>query len=149
MMRPIGYELYLNFLTGTITNSTKLTWEGIHNNLTYIDLQDILINSNYSDLKVTNGVKEKIFIMPYGYCHKVHVQNNSEPIIFKMKEQAKLILVDPYLDNRIRLKESSGLTFISDFTSTNIDEFDLKFFKLTYKLYDSSILDGLKCRDYR
>ena len=87
--------------------------------------------------------------MPYGYCYKVHVLNNSEPVIFTMKEHAKLILVDPYLDNRIRLKESSGLTFISDFTSTNIDEFDLKFFKLTYKLYDSSILDGLKCRDYR
>ena len=146
--RRQGYRMYYNFLSGTISNSTLISWRSIYGNLSYNELKEKLISYNYSDLD-TNIIKRKIFIMPYGYCFTAKIDDVTKIALFHTTSPAKLIMVDPHMKNRIRIKESAGITNILDFSNTVTDGFEHKFFHLTYKVYDHGINDGVSCTDYR
>jgi hypothetical protein len=139
----------MNFLTGTITNSTLISWKSTNQNLTFGELENALISYNYSDLKVHNADTQKIFILPYGYCYIATIKDIKEKAKFNTVDPAKLIMVDPNMDNRIRIMESSALTTVLDFSSRKARGFELKYFKVSYKLYDSGLQDGVTCTDYR
>ena len=103
-----GYRFYADFLAGALTGTSKISWSGKHKNLSYTELEDLVISSNYSDLEITNAVKTGVFILPYGYCYRLTAVNNKQKLEFNMKEHAKLIMIEKNVDNKISIQEKLG-----------------------------------------
>ena len=151
-----GYTYISHFLLGIITNSTKISWKGKYQNTTYKDLENTLLNSNYSTmsseslLSSTNtwnvDKKKKIFLLPHGVCLEIKNSVQISAFIVKSRQTINIYFVDPARANNIRTEET--LEGKARMGTTSNTYYSSGKYKLEYSLYDESIHDGTTCTDY-
>ena len=151
-----GYNNYSFFMAGIRENSTTISWGGQWENKTYKDLENILIDSDYSSIESNTLVrstnlwnvneKNSTFLFPHGVCVEFTNLPQHSSIRIASKKKVTILFVDPARANDIRTEEtidaktSMGPTYNTYFTAAS--------YKLEYWLYDDSIYDGTTCTDY-
>ena len=152
-----GYMYFTDFLLGIMMNTTRISWKGKWGNKTYTDLEDIILDSDYSSIKSdslirsTNlwNVNEKIkrtFLFPQGICLKIENQLQYKDIKISSTEDMNIYFVDPASANDIRTEETPNAKSRIGPTSNTL--FAFRNYELEFFLYDNSIHDGTSCTDY-
>ena len=151
-----GYTLFFSFMSGSLMNSTKLSWQGKEGNQTYKALESILLDHDYSmlnstsllsssNLRIVNEWK-RIFLFPHGFCMKLENMLQQTIIDITSTKNINIYFVDPAKANDIRTEETLDAKASIGPTTGNF--FSLGNYELEYMLYDDSIHDGTTCTDY-
>ena len=146
-----GYFNFLKFASGSLMDSSVITWKGKYGNFTYEELQDYIYDSNYSDLIVENHLEETnetdvTFVTSYGFCMKLlTLENNNFMGLYNVK-RSSVLLVDPSTDNPFEIIHLDNGKI--NFGPTSDDQFDFYSYELVWTLHDSSIYDGISCTNY-
>ena len=140
--RKLGYDYELNFLGGRSVHSKNATWHGKDSELKTInDTLRVLYNDDFSNISIegydTLDVFEEIqgerkFIIPYGYCLLLNPKRAYQFLEVKTVAQIRIVLVDPYSDNGVVLKEGVAV----DVGPTVQDEHSYDVFKAKYVIFD-------------
>ncbi len=144
----MGYSSMMEFLIGQIENSNNFTWNGKYRNSTLVELQSMMFNDDndkfgFFSSKTKNYDSDKIFIMPYGNCLK-----SSNPRDFyaaKSTKPAVLVIVDPALDNDLRISGMKNGLFDFGHSHNNFEEY---IYEVDIALQDNRVHDGITCIDY-
>ena len=107
-----GYEWIENLVSGQLSDSSKITWRGKYDNITYKDLFEKLFIHNYSSFNAETYNPEdsetyewkkvnaaKVGINPYGFCMKLNQSKGST--YFSTTQKSLFQIIDPQADNMI------------------------------------------------
>ena len=142
--QAVGYDHIEDLKAGKLANSDKYTWKGANGNLTFEEIQAIAYDTDYSNFKAVTSETKELFIAPHGFCMKL-VDTVSEQFI-KTVRKSMLLLVDPRIDNDIRIVEMNHGRLYCGPTTPNL--YDAASYEMEYSLKDSKIYDGVSCTDY-
>ena len=150
-----GYRYLSWFLAGIKRNKKLILWTGNEENMTYIDLENLFFNYDYTSLYVgmkseTNGKwrydhpLKKTFLLPHGICLKLE---NIQPWVrIWTSKKVTFFIRDPASENEIRIGETEDAQATVGPSSNNL--YESTKFKVEYTLNDDSIHDGSTCIDY-
>ncbi len=152
-----GYARQISFIFGTLTGSNLTSWNGKYGNKRSLELLKELYEADYSKYSAfthkmeINGnmmkttLDDKVdFILPFGYCMKVDPMVKG--ITIRGTNRTILLLVDPYMNNGIRVTEIDNSKH--EFGPTGEDTFDMYQYLMKLSVHDKSIHDGKTCTDY-
>ena len=152
-----GYDFQKSFIFGTLTGSNLTSWKGKYGNMTSTELLQELYEADYSRYRAftkkmeINGnmiitkLDDKVdFILPFGYCMKVDPMVKG--ITITGTNRTTLLLVDPFMNNGIRVTEMDNSKH--EFGPTGEDTFDAYQYLMKLSVHDKSIDDGKTCTDY-
>ena len=142
--RLVGYSKVTELLQGIPFANDSISFRGKYNNLTFDDMN--LYNYDYSDLKITTGQLKKMFVQPYGFCNKL--DNYTSPVRITTKQKVHLFLVDPNLNNDLRIESSEVIGEELTLEPLPGDLFEVKSIEIQQKILDSSLHNGNTCTDY-
>ncbi len=150
--RQIGYESKTDYLSGLLSGIEKPTWVDQSRGFkTATELLEHLHDHDYNDLNIvqnkTNLNASKVFLLPYGYCMDIRNVKLNISSEFQSKKRSKFIILDPYSSTNIRAEQILGKSAtMKHYEITGLYEFS--WYKVTYTLYDDTIMDGDVCTDY-
>ena len=151
-----GYSYIIAFLTGTLTDSDKISWKGKYGNVSSLELQNTLYDYDHSKYSVVtetwrdgrvNWIEQDydlVFIQPYGYCIKVNMTKQS--ISIRGTNRTTLLLVEPSRVSNIRIMEMDNARH--EFGPTGEDTFDAFQYLMKISITDRSIHNGKICTEY-
>ena len=154
--KDLGYTSFTSFLLGIHTNNTNISWKGKWENSTFKDLENILLDPDYSstsamavyadDTYFGNFIEQKrTFLFPHGACIKLENLQHFKDIEIQSIDEVKIYFVDSTRANDISTGTLGAKTKMGP-TSNNL--FSYGSYELEYLLYDNSIHDGTSCSDY-
>ena len=151
-----GYSSFTNFMTGINDYAKNITWQGYYRNQTYNELENMLLDFDYSSLESKTFLtsanlwnvneKKNIFLFPHGDCLEIETPLQHTGIEITSKEDINIYFVDPARANNIRTEET--LDAEASIGPTSNLFYSCRIYELEYLLYDDSIHDGTSCTDY-
>ena len=145
LANELGYSGYFLFLAGIARKSNVPTWKGIHQNLTYKKLHEMLYESPFNSVDV-NRETDKNFVFHNGPCLKTISTYGKDIKISTKKRSLQIFLLHETSDKQITTNKSPESTITLDVEENN---YDYLRYELTYEIHDDSINDGISCVDYR
>ncbi len=152
-----GYEWIENFVSGQLSDSSKITWKGKYDNITFKDLSEKLFIYNHSSFIAETYNPEdsetykwkrlnatKVRINPYGFCMKLNQSKGST--YFSTTQKSLFQIVDPQADNLVVI--SSMENGIGEFGPTENGFFDYYSYTMDISLLDKSLVVGKLCANY-
>ena len=150
--RNHGYRTFTYFTEGIMINSSKISWNSKDGNMTYKELENLLLDYDYSTTGwetnpvITNGKLERAFLIPHGVCMKLVDVEPMPWIGIWATNKVKILFVDPALANDIRTEET--LVAQATIGPSSISNFELGVYEMKYTMYVDTIHDGSTCTDY-
>lgn len=146
--KEFGYTWMNDLLTGkTHGENGTATWQSSSRKIKYNNLTEHLFKYNYSNL-VTNLTTFPYFCINNGFCKELKDNKSKKKEWVKSTTKIKVVLVDPYNVNDIKIEESlSSTAVIGPVEDSNL--FEWADYRVGYTLTDSRIRDGIDCRDYK
>ena len=139
-----GYNRLSEFLVGKLGNSTSPTWNGVHGNLSFEQMQDLLYEKDFSKVELREH-HDLTYRLGRGFCLYVHGFDKSIKITTKEKD-IKAFVVHDSTDNHISANKVEETLIQIGLKS---GKYDYKIYELGYEILDSTIFDGISCVDYR
>ena len=133
------------FLAGMVHNSTLPTWKGIHQNYTFQEIQNILFDKDFSQVKVSMS-NELRYVFSKGFCLETKSAEKYLEIITKNKN---LVVYLQHRSTDLRLYSDLNPNSHIRFGTTSNNTFDCMDYEIFYEIYDNSIYEGTTCVDYR
>ena len=157
MSKSYGYEWIENYFSGILSGSSKISFSGKHDNVTFWDLFHKLYIHDTSSFNAENYNPEdsdlyewkklsavKVAINPYGYCMKLNQSRGST--YFSSTQKSIFLIVDPQADNLMQISHlENGYGELGPTANGKYDYFS---YDMDISLYDSSILVDQACTDY-
>ena len=143
-----GYDFITDFATGTMKNSSTVTWQGKYGNLTYQALEDLAFDYDYKLPDPRNNALEKKFFLSKGICMKLINITQNTHMLFETEKEVIFFMVDPAMANDIYPKQAEDATSRIGPTNQKASFYDRRVYEIEYKLYDARIHDGVTCTDY-
>ena len=151
-----GYKSFGRFLLGIMMNSTNISWRGKQGNTTFNDLENILLDSNYSSLGIETLIRStnlwnfnerrRTLLFPHGVCMEIEILEQYTDIAIYSREEINIYFVDPARANNIRTEETLDAKATIGPTSNTLLSYGI--YEVEYFLFDDSIHDGTSCTDY-
>ena len=142
--KNVGYNKVTDLLQGNLFNNESISFRGKYNNFTFDNMD--LFSYNYSDLEITTGELNQMFVQPYGVCNRL--DNYTSPIRITTKQKVNLFLVDPNLNNDFRIESSAVIGEEITLEPLPSNFYEVKIIEIQQKIVDSSLHDGDTCTDY-
>ncbi len=156
--KTLGYKHQTDYTKGKLKDSDSITWRGKDGNKTFMEMQKLLFEYNYTshlvqltnkgwyNQDVENDQSEEVYFAPYGFCMKL--KKIKSLIYISSTEKSKIYIVDPVLANDVRntFVDNGKLTFGPTVASKKF--FDYYVLKMIISLHDQSIYAGQKCTIY-
>ena len=144
LAKEFGYASFSSFLAGDLLGSEIPSWKGINGSSSYHELFKILLNNDFSQVKV-NEDTEKMFIFHNGFCLKTFRTSKEMLEVATNSKALKIYPSHPLIDLKITNAKTPEDTVMLD-----VDEnFHYLRYELIYEVHDNSIHDGISCVDYR
>ena len=150
--KQMGYESISDYLSGFLNGTDTPTWiahsRGYENGT---ELLENLYEHDYNDLDIVQYDRShnasKVFLLPYGFCMKVENVTLNISAQFHSKKTVKLLILDPYQSTNFRAEQILGKSIqLKGHEKTGLYEFS--WHKVSYILFDETIMDGDDCTDY-
>ncbi len=154
LAKMYGYKSMNQFTFGELENlnTTKITWNGGHENKTYADLQSSLFRPNYTeyptifmndhDEAVEN--KDMVYLVPLGFC--LRITNSNRFMLIRTNEKSTIFFTDPLKMNNLKISQLKNGKFT--FGPHGIKLYDSKVYKIKLSIHNTQINDGQTCVDY-
>ena len=153
--KEFGYAKFLDFMKGILDNDNDhVSWSGKNGNKSFNELQQILFNYNYTNLKIFQYINRKkletkindtVFVFPQGFCIDLRNVKNEATKMYTTT-MTSFFLVDPFKITQQRLMGRENELF--HFGTKSNDKYNGFYYDVKISLYDSRINDGLSCIDY-
>ena len=141
-----GYDMHSKYLAGIIPNSTRSTWLGISQNLTFQEINKILFSErNFTKISM-NQPSKLIFEFNKGFCLKTN-GIDEEMLVTTSDKNLRIYIVHTSTDSRIISEKTLHST--TTLGKTSKISFDYKVYEIILEVHDNTIHDGTKCVDYR
>lgn len=140
-----GYSGRISLTIGKLQDSNRTTWKGKFGNMTYEEVQNIVLDIDYSSFVSVYSETKRVYIVPHGFCMKL-TENNPEQYITTQKS-TMMLLVDPNKESNLRVLEMISGRLYSGPTYNKF--FEQSSYELGYTIHDSKIYDGKSCTDYK
>ena len=141
-----GYYWLINYLIGMIPNSTKPTWMGIHQNSTFKEINNVVLDKDFSQISVNQPSKLSYEMDKFGFC--LHTTGTDDALQVTTKDKKlSIFIVHSSTDSKICSDRS--LQFLAHLGFTSNTSFDYKVYELSVEVHDNTIHDGTTCVDYR
>ena len=121
------------------------SWKGKYGNVTYNQLVELLYHYDYTKFTTKNS-KSKTQFLPLhdGYCKRLSNPQVKDEI--KSPEKKILLIVDPFRESKLRIREMLNANI--EFGPTYENYFSGAQYLLKYTIYDKSIHVGSTCENY-
>ena len=152
-----GYEWMSHFFGGQLSGTTKISWRGKHNNMTFrkifskiFPFDNESFNAKTYNYEESENYEWKKFIAemvgknPYGLCMKLEQSKGST--YFSMKKRSIFQIVDPQADNFVVISHMEN--GYGEFGPTANGSYDYYSYMMDISLHDSSLLVGQSCANY-
>ena len=139
-----GYDSRSKFQAGMIRNSTRPTWMGIYDNITFNEIQNILYETDISKIK-ENQLSTFGYVLNKGFCKKASLDESI--IITSTEKKLRVYLVHASTDTGV-ISDKSPNSLV-EVGPTSESTFDYKVYELFYEVKDDTLHEGKKCVDYR
>ena len=151
-----GYNSFTYFMAGINVNDRNITWQGHYRNQTYNQLENMLLDSDYSSLncwskskstkQLTDCELKRTFLFPHGVCVELEKLQQQSTIAIFTKNEVSILFIDPARANTVRTEETIAAK--TSIGPTSDIYFSHGMYKIEYVLYDECIHDGTTCTDY-